>query len=752
MGAEGGCATKIAAAAKSVSMVHCGSWLSRIYSGAVTTQIDLAVSGMTCTSCAARVERRLNRLPGVTATVNFATESARIAIPEGLTLPDVVKAVEETGYGASALGTAAGPAEEIASLRRRLWICLVLAIPVIALSMIPILRFNGWEWVALALTFPVVTWGAWPFHRATGINARHRAVTMDTLISLGVGAAFVWSVWVLIFASDHGMEMNGPQTYFEVAASVPVFILAGRWCEVSAKFRSSSALRALMDLSVPEVSVLRAGVEVVVGTDDVQVGDLFVVRPGERIATDGMVEEGASCIDESLLTGESLPIDVTEGSQVTGGTINIDGRLVVRASRVGSDTRLAQVARLVVAAQMEKAPIQRLADRVSAVFVPVVMVVSLVTLATWWFIAHDGQAAFTAAVAVLIIACPCALGLATPIALLVGTGRGAQMGILIRGPQVLEDTRRVNTIVLDKTGTVTMGAMSVLDFASEGVLGTDVLHLAASVEIGSEHPVARAIVAAAGSVSPMHDFSNVRGAGVRARVGDAQITVGRPMWVADQVGSSPSGDLQLRIDAWGDLGATVVVVAQDSRIVGAIAVADEIRPTSARAVALLRDLGLRPVLLTGDHERAARAVARQVGIVDVVSDVMPEDKVAHVTTLQAQGSVVAMVGDGVNDAAALATADLGIAMGSGSDVAVEASDLTLVRSDLLAAVDAIRLSRRTLTIIRGNLFWAFAYNVAMIPLAAAGLLNPMLAGAAMASSSVFVVANSLRLRRFVPTS
>ena len=380
------------------------------------------------------------------------------------------------------------------------------------------------------------------------------------------------------------------------------------------------------------------------------------------------------------------------------------------------------------------------------------MVVSLVTLATWWFIAHDGQAAFTAAVAVLIIACPCALGLATPIALLVGTGRGAQMGILIRGPQVLEDTRRVNTIVLDKTGTVTMGAMSVLDFASEGVLGTDVLHLAASVEIGSEHPVARAIVAAAGSVSPMHDFSNVRGAGVRARVGDALITVGRPMWVADQVGSSPSGDLQLRIDAWGDLGATVVVVAQDSRIVGAIAVADEIRPTSARAVALLRDLGLRPVLLTGDHERAARAVARQVGIVDVVSDVMPEDKVAHVTTLQAQGSVVAMVGDGVNDAAALATADLGIAMGSGSDVAVEASDLTLVRSDLLAAVDAIRLSRRTLTIIRGNLFWAFAYNVAMIPLAAAGLLNPMLAGAAMASSSVFVVANSLRLRRFVPTS
>lgn len=718
----------------------------------MTTQIDLAVSGMTCTSCAARVERRLNRLPGVTATVNFATESAQISIPEGVTIADVVKAVEETGYGASALGGAEGPAEEIASLRRRFWICFGLAIPVVALSMIPILRFTGWEWAALALTLPVVTWGAWPFHRATAINARHRAVTMDTLISLGVGAAFLWSLWVLIFAGDHGMEMNGPQTYFEVTAAVPVFILAGRWFEVRAKYRSSSALRALMDLSVPDVSVLRDGVEEVIGADDLQVDDVFVVRPGERVATDGMVEDGSSCIDESLLTGESLPIDVTEGSQVTGGTMNIDGRLLVRASRVGSDTRLAQVARLVVAAQMEKAPIQRLADRISAVFVPIVILVAGVTLAAWWFSTGDSQSAFTAAVAVLIIACPCALGLATPIALLVGTGRGAQIGILIRGPQVLEDTRRVNTIVLDKTGTVTMGAMRVLEVAGEGVPDTTVLQLAASVEVGSEHPVARAIVAAAGSVTPMHDFSNVRGAGVRARVGEEWVTVGRPLWVAEQVGLSPPSNLQIRIDIWGDLGATVVVVAQGARVIGAIAVADEIRPTSARAVALLRDLGLRPVLLTGDHERAAHAVAVQVGIVDVVADVMPEDKVAHVTALQAQGSVVAMVGDGVNDAAALATADLGIAMGSGSDVAIEASDLTLVRSDLLAAVDAIRLSRRTLAIIRGNLFWAFAYNVAMIPLAAAGALNPMLAGAAMAFSSVFVVANSLRLRRFVPTS
>jgi len=556
----------------------------------------------------------------------------------------------------------------------------------------------------------------------------------------------------LIFAGDHGMEMNGPQTYFEVTAAVPVFILAGRWFEVRAKYRSSSALRALMDLSVPDVSVLRDGVEEVIGADDLQVDDVFVVRPGERVATDGMVEDGSSCIDESLLTGESLPIDVTEGSQVTGGTMNIDGRLLVRASRVGSDTRLAQVARLVVAAQMEKAPIQRLADRISAVFVPIVILVAGVTLAAWWFSTGDSQSAFTAAVAVLIIACPCALGLATPIALLVGTGRGAQIGILIRGPQVLEDTRRVNTIVLDKTGTVTMGAMRVLEVAGEGVPDTTVLQLAASVEVGSEHPVARAIVAAAGSVTPMHDFSNVRGAGVRARVGEEWVTVGRPLWVAEQVGLSPPSNLQIRIDIWGDLGATVVVVAQGARVIGAIAVADEIRPTSARAVALLRDLGLRPVLLTGDHERAAHAVAVQVGIVDVVADVMPEDKVAHVTALQAQGSVVAMVGDGVNDAAALATADLGIAMGSGSDVAIEASDLTLVRSDLLAAVDAIRLSRRTLAIIRGNLFWAFAYNVAMIPLAAAGALNPMLAGAAMAFSSVFVVANSLRLRRFVPTS
>lgn len=733
-------------------MVHCHSWSFRIYSGVVTTQIDLTVTGMTCTSCAARVERRLNRLPGVTATVNFATESAQITIPDGLTVADVVKAVEETGYGASALGTASGPADEIASLRRRFWICLVLAIPVMALSMIPILRFTGWEWAALVLTLPIVTWGAWPVHRATWINARHRAVTMDTLISLGVGAAFVWSLWVLPFASGHGMEMNGPQTYFEVAAVVPVFILAGRWSEVSAKFRSSSALRALMDLSVPEVSVLRDGVEVVVSADILQVGDVFVVRPGERIATDGRVDEGASCVDESLFTGESLPVDIAEGSQVTGGTINIDGRLLVRASRVGSDTRLAQVARLVVAAQMEKAPIQRLVDRVSAVFVPVVMLISLVTLAAWWFITHDAQAAFTAAVAVLIIACPCALGLATPIALLVGTGRGAQIGILIRGPQVLEDTRRVNTIVLDKTGTVTMGAMSVLGVAGEGVSEATVLQLAASAEIGSEHPVARAIVAGAGSVTPMREFSNARGAGVQATVGEERITIGRPQWVAETVGSKPSDNLQLRMDAWGDVGATVVAVAQGTRVIGAIAVADEIRPTSARAVALLRDLGLRPVLLTGDHERAARAVAIQVGITDVVSDVMPEDKVVHVTALQAQGSVVAMVGDGVNDAAALATADLGIAMGSGSDVAAEASDLTLVRSDLLAAVDAIRLSRKTLAVIRGNLFWAFAYNVAMIPLAAAGVLNPMLAGAAMASSSVFVVVNSLRLRRFVPTT
>ncbi len=733
-------------------MVHCRSWSFRIYSGGVTTQIDLTVTGMTCTSCAARVERRLNRLPGVTATVNFATESAQITIPDGLTVADVVKAVEETGYGASALGAASGPADEIASLRRRFWICLVLAIPVMALSMIPILRFTGWEWAALVLTLPIVTWGAWPVHRATWINARHRAVTMDTLISLGVGAAFIWSLWVLLFASGHGMEMNGPQTYFEVAAVVPVFILAGRWSEVSAKFRSSSALRALMDLSVPEVSVLRDGVEVVVSADILQVGDVFVVRPGERIATDGMVEEGASCVDESLFTGESLPVDIAEGSQVTGGTMNIDGRLLVRASRVGSDTRLAQVARLVVAAQMEKAPIQRLVDRVSAVFVPVVMLVSLVTLAAWWFITHDAQAAFTAAVAVLIIACPCALGLATPIALLVGTGRGAQIGILIRGPQVLEDTRRVNTIVLDKTGTVTMGAMSVLGVAGEGVSDATVLQLAASAEIGSEHPVARAIVAAAGSVTPMREFSNARGAGVQAMVGEEQITIGRPQWVAETVGSKPSDNLQLCMDAWGDVGATVVAVAQGTRVIGAIAVADKIRPTSARAVSLLRDLGLRPVLLTGDHERAARAVAIQVGITDVVSDVMPEDKVVHVTALQAHGSVVAMVGDGVNDAAALATADLGIAMGSGSDVAAEASDLTLVRSDLLAAVDAIRLSRKTLAVIRGNLFWAFAYNVAMIPLAAAGVLNPMLAGAAMASSSVFVVANSLRLRRFVPTT
>jgi len=650
-------------------------------------------------------------------------------------------------------------------LRRRFWIALVLALPVAALSMVPVLQFPGWQWVTLALTTPIVAWASWPFHRAAAVNARHGVATMDTLVSVGILAAYGWSLWALafggagaldytmshgLFATNHG---GPPDLYFEVAAAVPVFLLAGRWFEARAKKRSSAALRALVDLAVPEVTLLREGREVRVATSEIEVGDRFVVRPGERIATDGVVIAGSSAIDAAMLTGESVPVDVVIGDEVTGATINVDGVLTVEATRVGGDTRLAHITRLVTQAQAGKAPIQRLADRISAVFVPIVFVIAAVTLAVWLLVSGNVEGAFTAAVAVLIIACPCALGLATPTALLVGSGRGAQMGILIRGPETLEDTRRVDTIVLDKTGTVTTGRMSVVDVF--GDTDGDVLRRAAAVEAGSEHPVARAIVTHVTESTDMTlaspaEFVNERGRGARAVVDGDVVAVGRPEWVAQIVDatSGASAELMAWIDERRARGWTVVAAGWAGAVRGAIAVADAPRDTSAAAIAGFRSLGLQPILLTGDNALAAQAVANDVGIDEVIAEVMPENKVAVVTELQSRGRVVAMVGDGVNDAAALAQADLGIAMGGGAAAATEASDLTLVREDLLAGVDAIRLSRRTLRTIQGNLFWAFAYNVAMIPLAAVGLLNPLLAGAAMAFSSVFVVANSLRLRRF----
>ena len=723
-------------------------------------EVDLAITGMTCASCAARVEKELNKLPGIAATVNFATESAHITLAADAQLSDVLRAVEQTGYGASLVADDAALDLEVASLRRRFWIALVLAVPVAAMAMIPVLQFPGWQWLSLVLTTPIVAWAAWPFHRAAALNARHVVATMDTLVSVGILAAYLWSVWALLFggagAADytmsHGLFARShggpPDLYLEVAAAVPVFLLAGRWFEARAKRRSSAALRALADLAAPDATVLRDGREVRVPTGEIAVGDVFMARPGERIATDGVVLAGSSAVDAAMLTGESVPVEVGVGDEVTGATVNVDGVLTIEATRVGRDTRLAHITRLVTQAQAGKAPIQRLADRVSAVFVPIVFAISLATLALWWILGRDVEAAFTAAVAVLIIACPCALGLATPTALLVGTGRGAQLGVLIRGPEVLEDTRRVDTLVLDKTGTVTSGRMGVV-----GIYGDEqMLRRAASVEVGSEHPVARAIVAHAGGApipAPV-DFVNERGSGVRAVVDGDLVAVGRPEWVAHiaQTPQGPGDELIAWIEEQRAQGRTVVAVGWTGAVRGAIAVADGPRPSSADAIGEFRALGLQPILLTGDHARAAAAVAREVGIDEVIAEVMPEDKVAVVRDLQVRGRVVAMIGDGVNDAAALAQADLGIAMGGGAAAATDASDLTLVREDLRAGVDAIRLSRRTLRTIQGNLFWAFAYNVAMIPLAAAGLLNPLLAGAAMAFSSVFVVANSLRLRRF----
>ena len=726
---------------------------------------DLEIGGMTCASCAARIEKRLNRIDGVTASVNYATEKAHVEAAPGVAVDDLISEVVRTGYTA-ALPREDEPVEIDAAyrlLRLRLIVAAVLAVPVIALAMAEPLQFPGWQWASLVLATPVVTWAAWPFHRAAWLNARHRAVTMDTLISVGVGAAYLWSLYALFFGTAGMWGMTHPfrltiergdglgSIYLEVAAGVTMFLLLGRFLEHRSKRRAGAALRALGELGAKDVAILRDGVEERMPLSRLVVGDVFVVRPGEKIATDGIVHGGASAIDASMLTGESAPVEVGVGDAVTGATVNVGGRLLVTATRVGADTQLARMAQLVEQAQSGKAEAQRLADRLSAVFVPIVFAIAAVTLVVWLLVGGGAAAAFTAAVAVLIIACPCALGLATPMALLVGTGRGAQLGVLIKGPEVLESTRRVDTIVLDKTGTVTSGRMTLIEaIPAEGEDAQELLRLAAAVEEASEHPIAQAIVRAAterlGEIPEVTGFQNVQGRGVTGVVGAHAVIAGRPSLLADWSLQLPEELARAFEDAEAQ-ARTAVAVAWDGTVRGILVVADRVKPRSAEAIAALRRLGLTPVLLTGDNEQAARQVAAQVGIDEVRAGVLPEGKVAAVAALQQRGRVVAMVGDGVNDAAALAQSDLGIAMGTGTDAAIEASDLTLVRGDLWGAVDAIRLSRRTLGTIRGNLFWALAYNVAALPLAALGLLNPMLAGAAMAFSSVFVVLNSLRLRR-----
>ncbi|MEU3903798.1 heavy metal translocating P-type ATPase [Streptomyces goshikiensis] len=765
-----------------------------------TAEVELTIGGMTCASCAARIEKKLNRMDGVTATVNYATEKARVSYAGDVGVADLIATVVKTGYTATepppppapepeeepdgepetragTAGAAGAPRDpELAALRQRLLISSALALPVVLLAMVPALQFDNWQWLSLTLAAPVVVWGALPFHRAAWTNARHGAATMDTLVSVGTLAAFAWSLWALFFGHAgmpgmrHGFDFTISRTdgssaiYLEVAAGVVSFILLGRYLEARSKRKAGAALKALLELGAKDVTVLRDGREVRIPVARLAAGDRFTVRPGEKIATDGTVVEGNSAVDASMLTGESVPVEVAVGDSVTGATVNASGRLVVEATRVGADTQLARMARLVEDAQNGKAEVQRLADRISGVFVPVVLLLALGTWVTWLLITDNPTAAFTAAVAVLIIACPCALGLATPTALMVGTGRGAQLGILIKGPEVLESTRRVDTVVLDKTGTVTTGRMTLTGVhPAEGVDEEQLLRLAGALEHASEHPIARAVAAGAadragappapgGSASPspfaaVDGFENVAGLGVQGVVDGHAVLVGREKLLAAWEITLPAGLAEAK-EAAERAGGTAVLVAWDGAARGVLTVADAVKETSAEAVTRLRALGLTPVLLTGDNRAVAEAVAREVGIDEVIAEVLPQDKVEVVRGLQARGRTVAMVGDGVNDAAALAQADLGLAMGTGTDAAIEAGDLTLVRGDLRVAADAIRLSRRTLAIIKGNLFWAFGYNVAALPLAAAGLLNPMIAGAAMAFSSVFVVSNSLRLRSF----
>ncbi|MGC5169020.1 heavy metal translocating P-type ATPase [Microbacterium sp. DT81.1] len=735
-----------------------------------TVDVELEITGMTCASCATRIERKLNKLPGVEATVNYATEKASVR-GHDVDPADLIAAVESAGYRAAlpappvdrtdVSGTRSPADEEVGSLRRRLLISTALALPVAVLSMIPALQFTYWQWLALTLTAPVAVWGAWPFHRAAAINARHGAATMDTLISLGVIAAFGWSLYALFFggAGMPGMTMTftligapqagGHEIYLEVAALVTVFILAGRYAEARAKKSSFEALRALLELGAKDATRLMNGVEQKVPVTQLAVGDIVLVRPGEKIPSDGLVTDGSSAIDAGMLTGESIPVEVTPGSRVVGATVNVGGRLTVEVTRVGADTELARMGRLVEQAQAGKASVQRLADRVSAVFVPVVILLAVAAFGGWLLVGGSLELAFTAAVATLIIACPCALGLATPTALLVGTGRGSQLGILISGPQVLEQTRKVDTIVLDKTGTVTTGRMTATEILpASGVRRDELLRIAAAVESGSEHPVARAIVTAAPTVPHAETFASHAGLGVQGMVDRSLVIAGRPSWVREQWTIRPSARAQRETNALAAGGATVVMVARDGEYLGAIAVADTVKPTSVEAIRRFRALGLRPILLTGDNEGAALQVASLVGIDEVHAGMSPAGKLDVIRRLQAQGRVVAMVGDGVNDGAALAAADLGLAMGGGTDAAIAASDITIVSGDLLVVADAIRLARRTLGTIKGNLFWAFAYNVAAIPIAMLGLLNPLVAAAAMAFSSVFVVTNSLRLRTF----
>ena len=759
-------------------------------------RVELEIEGMTCASCANRIEKRLNRIDGVTATVNYATERAAVTFADDVNTDLLVAEVEAAGYSAHvppAPGRALSAAEDDSSvhdghgptggghdhndsadaLRARLVVCTWLTVPVVAMAMIPALQFDNWQWLSLTLAAPVVVWGALPFHRAAWINLRHGAATMDTLISIGTLAAFGWSIYSLFFGNAGMVGMTMPfewtmqrgsgadEIYLEAAAAVTTLILAGRWFEARSKRRTGAALRTLLDLGAKDVVLLRDGEEERIPIDRLALDDEFVVRPGEKIATDGVVVEGSSAVDASMLTGESIPVEVGPGDPVAGATVNAGGRLVVRATRVGADTQLAQIARLVTEAQTGKAKVQRLADRVSGVFVPVVILISVATLGFWLGTGAGASAAFTAAVAVLIIACPCALGLATPVALMVGTGRGAQLGILIKGPEVLESTRTVDTVVLDKTGTVTTGTMALVDVVLvDGTSRSEALRIVGSLEHASEHPIARAIATAAaaevGELSAVESFVNRAGLGVEGVVDGHAVVAGRPALLgewAQHPDDDPAAAVVMTAKSEAEaLGRTVVLAAWDGSTRAAFVVSDQVKATSAEAVAQLRALGLTPVLLTGDNAAAARAVAAQVGIDEVIAEVLPADKVDTIERLQGEGRVVAMVGDGVNDAAALARADLGLSMGTGTDAAIEASDLTLVRGDLRVAADAIRLSRRTLATIKGNLFWAFAYNVAAIPLAAAGYLNPMIAGAAMAFSSVFVISNSLRLRRFRPLS